>query len=167
MSIATATRTITRAHTATHLSNAMEGALVEILEHLGVSARSLMAAWAGTYDPAIRQWIEEGSLSQLVLECHRPDGEVEPIFEFPVEYSDDGAAALSHRHVAQARLWVKLNRVPSGTAYKVVCQHQRTPTSMPGWTDGYRASTVGLRSITFGTLAAGPYATASIRAYTS
>lgn len=167
MTIATATRTITRAHTATHLSNAIAGALAEILEHLGISARPLMTAWPATYDPAIRQWIEEGSLSQMVLECHRPNGKVEPIFEFPVEYSDDGAAALSHRHVAQARLWVKLNRVPAGTTYKVICQHYGTPTSMPGWSDGYRASTVGLRGVTFGTLAAGPYASASIRAYTS
>lgn len=165
--IATSTWTITRAHTATHLTNAIMGAIAEILTHLGISARSLMDLWDSVYQPAIWTWIAEGSLSQVVLECHRPSGRVEPILEFPIEYSSNGSASLSHRHVALARQWVKLNRVSAGTSWKILCQYRCTPTDMYGWTAGYRASTVGLRSVTLGTLAAGPYAAASIRAYTS
>ncbi len=167
MTIATSTYTITRAHTATHLSNAIEGAIAEILTHLGISARSLMSQWGVSYDPAIRAWIEEGSLSQVVVECHRPSGRVEPIFEFPIEYFSDGSASLSHRHLALARQWVKLKGVPAGTTCKIICQFRYTPRHIPGWTDTYRASTAGLRSVTLGTLAAGPHAAASIRAYTS
>jgi hypothetical protein len=166
MSTATYTQIITRAHTATHLSNAISGAIIEILTHLGISARSLSSDWASEYDPAIRAWIEEGSLAQVVLQCHRPHGVVRPIFEFPIVYSNDGSAGLSHRHVAAARQWVKLNSVPSGTSFKIICAYNGAHSDQPGWSATNRASTAGLRSVNFGTLAAGPHASASIRAYT-
>ncbi len=165
MTTSTATFTITRAHTATHLSNAIGGALGAILTQLGISARRLMDDWDSVYDPAIRTWVEEGSLAQLVLECHRPGGRVEPIMEFPIDYADDGSATLTHRHEALARQWAKLDRAPAGTTWKIICQFRRAHTSMDGWGETQRASTGGLRSFTLGTLAAGPHASASIRAY--
>ena len=166
MTTSTATHVIIRTHTATHLSSAIEGALAEILTHLGISARSLMDQWDTVYDPAIRTWIEEESLSQVVLECHRPDGRADPILEFPIEYLSDGSKRLSHRHAALARQWSKLNRVPTGTEWTIICQFQGTRTRMDGWGPASRASTAGLSSVTLGTLAAGPYAAASLRAYT-
>ena len=158
--------TINRTHTATHLSSAIAGALAEVLTHLGISARTLMETWDTSYDPAIRTWIEEGSLQQVVLECHRPGGSIEPIFEFPIEYEDDGSVHFSHRHTALARLWAKLNRAPAGTTWKIICQYRSTPTKMDGWSDTYRSSTAELRSFTLGTLATGPHAAVSLRAYT-
>ena len=162
----TQTYTITRTHTATHLSNTIHGALAEILTHLGISARSLMDQWHATYDPAIRTWVEEKSLSQVILECHRLDGTVEPILEFPIEYHADGSAGFSHRHEALARQWRKLNSVPIGTTWTIICQFRLIPTNMDGWSDARRSSTDELRSFTLGTLAAGPDASTSIRAYT-
>lgn len=166
MAIATLTHAITRVHTATHLSNAIAGAIAEILTHLGISARSIMSAWENEYDPAVRAWIEEGSLAQVVVQCHRTNGTIEPIFEFPIQYFTDGSATLSHRHVALARSWVKLNKVPSGTTCAIICQYRFTPKEMPGWTSAKRAATGHLRSVTLGTLASGPHASASIRMYT-
>jgi hypothetical protein len=163
MATATTTYTVTRTHTATHLSNAIAGAIAEILTQLGISAHSLMADWSSTYDPAIKAWIIEGSLDKVVVECHRPSGTVDPVLEFPIEYYTDGSGSLSHRHVALARQWAKLKSVPSGTTFKVICSYNGPHTDQPGWGPAQRASTASLRSVTLGTLAAGPHASTAIR----
>lgn len=167
MPTSTTTHVITRTHTATHLSNAIAGAIAEILTHLGISARSLVSDWPTEYDPAIRAWIIEGSLAMVVVECHRPGGRVEPVLEFPIEYHGDGSGTLSHRHVALARQWAKLNSVPSGTTVEVICTYHGPHSDQPGWGPGKRASTTSLRSVSLGTLAAGPHASASARYLTS
>ena len=166
MSLNTTTRAITRSHTATHLTNAVLGAIAEILSHLGVSARSLLAVWDTEYEPALHAWIYEGSLAMVILECVRPGGTVEPVFEFPIEYQSDGSAGLSHRHVALARQWLKLGRVPAGTTYRILCSYNGWHSEQPGWGSATRASVTGMRSVTLGTLAAGPHATASARYFT-
>lgn len=166
MALSTSTQIITRAHTAVHLTSAIEGAIAEILGHLGISARTLLSEWGVEYEPAIQAWIKEGSLDKVVLECTRPGGTVDPIFEFPIDYLADGGASLSHRHVALARQWVKLNRVPSGTSYRIICSYNGTHTPQSRWSPTTRTSTASLQSVTLGTLAAGPYARASVRYYT-
>lgn len=166
MSTSTTTRTTTRIHTATHLINAVVGAIAEILAHLEVSARSLLAEWDTQYEPALRTWIYEGSLATIALECHRPDGTTEPIFEFPIQYTPDGSASLSHRHVALARHWLKIGRVPAGTTYRIICSFNGWRSEQPGWTSTSRVSTSGMRSVSLGTLAAGPHAAASARYFT-
>ena len=167
MSTATTTYVVTRTHTATHLSNAIAGAIAEILTHLGISARSLMSDWSTEYDPAIRAWIIEGSLKKVIVECHRPGGAVDPVLEFPIEYYGDGSGSLSHRHVALARQWAKLRSVPTGTTFKVICSYNGPHSDQPGWAPAQRASTSALRSVSLGTLATGPHASASIRYLTS
>lgn len=166
MPTATATHLVTRVHTATHLSNAVAGAIADILNRLGISSRQLMVDWPGQYDSAIRAWIEEGSLASVRVECTRPDGVAEPIFEFPIDYFDDGSVELSHRHVALARQWVKINSVPSGTTIVVKCSYSGAHTPQPGWGPCALAPTAHLQHINFGTLAAGPYASASVRMWT-
>ena len=167
MPTATTTYVVTRTHTATHLSNAVAGAIAEILTHLGISARSIMSEWSTEYDPAIRAWIIEGSLEKVVVECHRPSGSVDPVLEFPIEYYNDGSGNLSHRHVALARQWAKLKSVPTGTTFKVICAYNGPHSDQPGWGPAQRASTAALRSVSLGTLAAGPHASASVRYLTS
>jgi len=162
----TYTRTITSTHTATHLSNAIAGALAEIFTHLEISARSLMDEWDSRFEPAIRTWVEERSLKQVILECRRPNGLVEPILEFPVEYDTSGTASLLHRHEPLARLWRKIDPVPVGTTWTILCQFWCSPTDVAGWSDAQRSLTDELRSFSLGTLAAGPDASVSIRAYT-
>jgi hypothetical protein len=169
MSTSTSTYIITRSHTAIHLTNAIEGAIAEILSHLGLpgAARAIVGEWDRQYEPAVRAWIEEGSLDRVVLECHHPSGRIEPVLEFPIDYSSDGSASLSHRHVALARQWVKLSTVPASTTVKVICQYNGWHSPQPGWEPAQRASTKRMRSVTLGTLAAGPHASASIRYYTN
>lgn len=162
MSTLTATRTLTRAHTATHLTDAVAGAIAEILAHLGISARTLLMEWDTRYEPALRAWINEGSLAAVILECHRPNGTTEPIFEFPIEYMSDGSAGLSHRHVALARHWLKIGRVPGGTRHRILCSFNGRHSDQ-GWTSTTRVSTSGMRSVSLGTLATGPHAAASAR----
>lgn len=162
MSTATSTRVVTRTHTAVHLSNAIFGGITEVLSHLGLSPKRLIDEWHTDYDPAIRAWIYEGSLACVVLECHRPGGVVEPIFEFPIVYTS-GSAELSQRHVALARLWAKIDSVPLGTSFGIICQYNGPHTPQPNWGPATRASTSGLRSVTLGTLAEGPGASASVR----
>ena len=163
----TATHLVTRVHTATHLSNAVAGAIADILSRLGISSRQLMADWPREYDPAIRAWIEEGSLASVWVECTQPRGTIEPIFEFPIEYFDDGSVELSHRHVALARQWVKINSVPSGTTVSVKCRYTGAHTPQLGWGPCELAPTAHLQRVNFGTLAAGPYASASVRMWTT
>ena len=162
MSTATTTHLVTRAHTATHLSNAIFSAIAEVLTHLGIAAKPLIDNWYTSYDPALRAWIQEGSLASVVVECHRPTGGVEPVLEFPITYTT-GSAQLSHRHVALARQWAKLTQVPGGTTFSVICQYNGYHTPQPGWGPTTRATTAGMRSVTLGTLAGGPGASASVR----
>ncbi len=167
MSTATSTFTITRSHTATHLSEAIGGMIAEILGTLGISARTLMNDWEDDYAPAIRAWIEEGSLKMVIVECRRPSGAVDPILEFPVEYHADGSGEFSHRHVALARSLAKLSKVQTGTIFKIICSYNGYHTPQDGWSTTSRASTAGLRSNTLGSLASGPHASASVRYLTS
>lgn len=166
MGTSTATRILTRAHTAVHLAGAIQGAIAEILTHLGLSARSLLDTWDRRYEPAIRTWIAEGSLANVVVEVHQPSGRVVPIFEFPITYHADGSGSLSHRHVAAARHWIKVNKVPTGSSYTIICTYNGPHTPQDGWNPTSRTSTSAMRSVTIGTLAAGPHASASARYYT-
>jgi hypothetical protein len=125
-----------------------------------------MRRWPTEYDPAIRAWITEGSLSIIHLECTRLNGTVNPIFHFPIEYYDDGSAEISQRHIAQARLWSKVNKVPLGTTFAIKCSYRSKHTDQPYWSDSTLASTDGMSKTNFGTLASGTYASASVTMYT-
>ena len=81
----TSVSTYTRTHTATHLADVILGSIADILGTLGIDPTRLFADWA-TDQTAISNWIEETSLKCAALECHHPDGTVNPIFEFPVSY---------------------------------------------------------------------------------
>ena len=77
----TSVSTSTRTHTATHLADVILGSIADILATLGIDPTRLFADWP-TDQTAISAWIAEGSLKCVALECHRPDGTVNPIFEF-------------------------------------------------------------------------------------
>ena len=101
----------------------------------------------------------------MILECHRPVGTVKPIFEFPVSYETGGQgdATFVDSRAALARYQAKLASVPSGTTHRLFCTFNGPRTPQPGWSPGTRASTDGLRSTSFGSLAEGPHARASLR----
>lgn len=166
MSTSTSTATYTRTHTATHLSEAIMGSIAEILGTLKIDATRLSTDWDQDQS-AISAWIEEGSLKEVVLECVRPDGAVRPIFEFPVTYEAGGAgeASFVHSRAALARYQAKLATVPSGTSYRLFCSFSGARTAQPGWGPGTRASTDGLRSASFGSLAEGPHARTGLRCF--
>jgi Bacterial HORMA domain 2 len=160
----TSVSTYTRTHTATHLSDVILGSIADILASLGIDATRIFADW-DTDQRAIAAWIEEGSLSCVALECHRPTGEVAPIFEFPVSYAGtgEGDRKFTADRAALARYLAKLQTVPRGTTYRLFCSYNQVHSSQPGWSTGARASTSGMRSYSFGTLAAAPHASASLR----
>lgn len=163
-STATSTTTYTRTHTATYLADAVLGAISDILAHLGISVSNGSWDWARDAK-AIAAWIREESLKEVVLECHRPDGTVLPVFEFPVRYStdviDDVVFTMSTASLAKYR--AKIAAVPAGTRFQLLCTYRSAHSTQVGWSAGSRASTAGLRSSTFGTLASGPHAAASMR----
>lgn len=164
MSTSTATTTYTRTHTATYLADAVLGTVSEILAHLGIPLSSGSLDWARDAK-AIAAWIAEESLQEVVLECHRPDGTVLPVFEFSVRYSTDiiGDAVFTTSTASLAKYRAKIASVPAGTRFALICTFRVTHSTQPGWSSGTRASTVGLRSSTFGTLASGPHAAAGMR----
>jgi AraC-like DNA-binding protein len=154
--VATGTRVHTRTHTATHLADIILGSLGDLLARLGIDTSRFQRQFDQN-EKAIAAWIEEGSLEQVVLECHRPSGEVKPIFEFPITYGASEAGFVDSR-AAFARYLAKLSSVPSGTTYRLFCTHPGTYTPQDGWTPGTRASTDGLRSTSMGGLGEGPHA---------
>ena len=162
----TSVSTYTRTHTATHLADVILGSIADILATLGIDPTRLFADWP-TDQSAISAWIAEGSLKCVALECHRPDGTVNPIFEFPVSYTVSGVGnrKFTADRAALARYLAKLQSVPYGTAYRLFCNFNRPHTPQPGWSPGTRASVDGMRSSSFGTLAAGPHAGAGMRYY--
>lgn len=156
----------TRTHTGTHLADVILGSIADILGTLGIDPTRMFADWP-TNRSAISAWIVEGSLSCVALECHRPDRTVDPIFEFPVTYT---ASGVGDRHfttdrAARLRYLAKLQAVPRGTVYRLFCSFNGWHSEQPGWSSGRRASVDGMRSSSFGTLAAGPHAGAGMRYY--
>ena len=73
----TSTATYTRTHTATHLTDVILGTISDILADLGISASVLTRNWEQN-ENAIKAWITEGSLAQVILECRQPSGTVDP-----------------------------------------------------------------------------------------
>ena len=160
MSTSTSTTTYTHTHTATYLSDVIMGTVADVLALLGIPP-SGSARWDQD-EAALSAWIEEQSLGMVVLECSRPDGSVRPIFEFPISY-EGGKGSFENSRASMARAQAKISTVPSGTTYRLFCVFRSARSEQPGWTSGYRASTDGLRSTSFGTLAEAPHASASVR----
>jgi hypothetical protein len=164
ISVATSTVNFTRAHTATYLADAVLGSISEILGHLGIPLSN--GSWDFARDArAMAAWIKEESLNDVILECHRPDGTVLPVFEFPVRYTTNviADAVFTTDTASLAKYRSKIAIVPAGTRFNLFCTYRGFHSAQPGWSPGTRASTAGLRSSTFGTLASGPHAAASLR----
>lgn len=163
----TSVSTYTRTHTATHLADVILGSIADILGTLGIDATRVFADW-DTDQRAISAWIEEGSLASVALECHQPGGAVAPIFEFPVSYvgTGEGDRKFTADRAALARYLAKLQSVPKGTVYRLFCNYNGSHSDQTGWGPGTRASLSGMRSYSFGTLAAGPHASAGLRYFT-
>ncbi|MEU5903789.1 hypothetical protein ABZ780_05385 [Micromonospora sp. NPDC047467] len=160
----TSTYSYTRVHTATHLTEVILGSIGDILADLGINAGPLHARWK-TNENAIKAWIAEGSLAAVVLECQPPTGQAKPVIEFPVAYTTTGGgdAEFTASRARLARFRAKLDRVPAGTTFRLVCTFSGTHTAQPGWSTTTRASTAGLQSLTFGTVGTAPHASASLR----
>ena len=161
---ATATSTYTRTHTATHLADIILGSVADILGTLGLDPTRLFADWEMD-QRAISNWINEGFLRCVALECHRPNGTVSPIMEFPVSYTGtgEGNRKFTADRAALARYLAKLQSVPPGTTYRLFCSFNGPHTQQKGWNAGSRAPISGMHSYSFGTLAAGPHASAGLR----
>jgi hypothetical protein len=162
--MSTTTYTHTRTETAVYLTDVILGTIADMLAALGIDATRLYADWSQD-ERAIKKWIEEQSLDQVVLECHQPSGTVAPVIEFPVSYSPTGIGdvSFSAQRAQLARFRAKLQTAPRGTTFALFCSFRKTHTPMPGWGPGNRASTAGLRAMNFGTLASAPHASASMR----
>ena len=166
MATTTSTSTWTITHTATHIADVIMGSIADILGHLGIDATRLYSDWSQD-ESAISAWIAEKSLKAVVLECHRPGGGVRPIFEFPVTYrtAGEGNSQFTADQATLARYMAKISSVPRGTTYRLFVTFYGQHSDQPGWTTGTRASTEGLRSTSFGTLANAPHGTAGLRQY--
>ncbi len=160
----TTTRTFTLVNTAVYLAQVVMGAMADILADLGVDLTELYRDWERD-ESAIRAWIQEQSLKEVVLECHRPDGTVSPVIEFPVVYYPDGIAdaRFTTQRASLARFRAKLERVPRGTTFRLFCTFLKHPAPQSGWGPGSRSSTEGLRSLSFGSLATGPHGAVAMR----
>lgn len=160
----TSTTTFTRTHTAIHLADVILGSVADILSTLGIDPTRLFGDWENDQQ-AISNWIEEGSLKCVVLECQQPSGTVSPVLEFPVSYDGigQGNRKFTADRAALACYLAKLQTVPDGTRYSLVCTFHRPPSEQEGWGRGSRASVSGMRSHSFGRLAAGPHASADLR----
>jgi hypothetical protein len=163
----TSVSTYTRTHTATHLADVILGSIADILGTLGIDVTRVFADW-DTDQRAISAWIEEGTLASVALECHQPGGAVAPIFEFPVSYvgTGEGDRKFTADRAALARYLAKLQTVPTGTVYRLFCNYNGSHSNQAGWGTGTRASLSGMRSYSFGTLAAGPHASTGLRYFT-
>jgi hypothetical protein len=160
----TSVSTHTRTQTATYLTDVVMGSIASILADLKIDLTILDRDWK-LYEAAFSAWIEEESLEQVVLQCHQPNGTVKPIIEFPVAYTTTGTgdATFTASRAALARYQAKVDRVPVGTTYTLICTFRKTYTPQPGWGPGSRESTDGLQSLKFGTLASAPHANLAMR----
>jgi hypothetical protein len=164
MTVSSHTLVSTRVHTATYLTGVILGTIGDILADLGISPSPLTGNWEQN-ESAIQAWIAEGSLEHVVVECHQPSGAVDPVIEFPVSYTAAGTGDVEFTasRARLARFLAKLDRVPAGTTCRLFCTFSGPRTPQPGWGPGTRASTSGLRGITFGTLGRAPHGSAGMR----
>ena len=162
--MSTFTTTTTRTHTATWLADVILGTVADILADLGLDLTRLYRDWEQD-ESAIKAWLLEQSLAMVVLECNQPSGTVAPIVEFPVRYQagGEGDAQFTAHRASLARFRAKLERVPGGTRYGLICTFNGPHSDQPGWGPAKRASTDGIRSMSLGTIATAPDATASMR----
>jgi hypothetical protein len=158
------TSTYTRTQTATYLSDVLMGTMRDILVQLGISASSLLNNWDQNQG-AIAAWISEGSLGKVILECHQPQGTVNPIFEFPISYdaANAGDRAFVTSQASIASYLSKVNAVPAGSTFRLYCEFRSARTPQPGWHSGNRSATSHLQVRTIGTVASGPHASAAAR----
>jgi hypothetical protein len=149
-SVSTHSIAITKVHTAVHLTEVILGTISDILAELRIVTSGFARDWENN-ERAIKAWITEGSLA--------------PVIEFPVAYTGAGVgnADFTASRARLARFRAKLDRVPAGTVYRLFCTFNGPRTSQPGWSPGTRASTDGLRGITFGTLGRAPDGSVSMR----
>lgn len=164
MSTTTSTATYTITQTAVYLTDVILGAISDVLGELGINATRLYTDWDQD-QAAIKAWIKERSLEQVILECHQPSGKVAPVIEFPVTYVAGGTGdrTFTADRAGLARYRAKIERVPTGTTFRLFCTFRTARTAQPGWNSGTRADTSGLRSLSFGTLATGSDAQAAMR----
>jgi hypothetical protein len=160
----TSTVTVTQTQTAVYLTDVVMGAIADILADLRIDVTALYRDWAQD-EAAITAWIMEGALREVILECHQPNGAVRPILEFPVTYNATGTgdAAFTAHRAALARYRAKLERVPPGTVFALICTFSKDHSAQPGWGPTARASTAGLQSLGFGTLGSAPHASVGLR----
>ncbi len=160
----TSTVTYTRTKTAVFITDVVMGAIADILSELRIDVTALYRDWKQD-EAAIAAWIDEGTLRQVILECHQPNGSVSPIIEFPLVYQASGAgdAKFTADRAALARYRAKLDRVPTGTRFALICSFLKAHSDQPGWAATTRASTEGMSSLRFGTLASAPNASLSMR----
>ena len=80
-----------------------------------------------------------------MLACQPPSGAAQPVFEFPVEYTATriGNAQLTASRARLARFVAKLNRVPAGTTFRLVCTFNGPSSAQPGWSATTRSSLRG------------------------
>jgi hypothetical protein len=160
----TATSTYTITQTATFIADVIMGSIADILGTLGIDATRVFRDWAQD-EAAITAWIAEQSLEAVVLECHQPNGSVNPIVEFPVQYTAAGTGnkTFTADRASLARYLAKLQSVPRNTTYRLFVTFRKARTEQAGWSAGTRAGTEGMRSTSFGTLAGAPHASTGLR----
>lgn len=162
MTTSTSTHTYTRTHTATFLTDVVLSTLTQVMSHLGLNSSRLRNEWAIEYAPAIRAWLAEGSLRTVVLECTTPAGRKER-FDLPVEYID-GTGSFRDRAGRVLRYLDKVNRLPSGSTWRIVCQYNGGHTPQPGWGSTSLDAPTGL-AMSLGTVGRAPHATVGLRTY--
>ena len=160
----TSTTTVTRTHTATHLAKVILTSVAGILAELSIDRTQLFGHWPCAHH-AISNWIEEGSLECVVLECHQPGGAVSPILEFPVSYGSSGVGdrKFTFDRASLARYLAKLHSVPDGTSFRLLCTFNGHRSQQPGWGPAIRTSVSVMRAHSFGRLATAPHASANLR----
>jgi hypothetical protein len=161
-SVGTRTAAHTRTETAVFLSDTIMGTFTEVVAALGLSHSYLTSQWT-LIENALKQWIEEGSLKEVVFECG-PSDKPYAVFEIPLRYSSGtGEAEYVANKARLARYMAKLSSVPSGATYRVVASHNGNRTPMPGWSSTSRASTDGMSAFSVGSLGRAPDASISGR----
>lgn len=166
MSVATSTTTYTFTRTATHLAGAITASLAETLLSIGISASEVARVY--TYERAISAWIDEKSLSKVLVEIITPNGTLTVGYTWEIDYyTADPAQAFRDQLARLRRQLVKEPRVRSGSTFQVTAVHR------PGWSlseqPGWSWRTAALPDLSggyrHGTTASGPGASAVLRSY--
>jgi hypothetical protein len=161
----TSTVAATFVHTCTYLGSKISGALQGILTEAGLGQLSLKYDWDDV-EGALRQWLGEQSLKDVILEIFEPGSDVAAArFDVDISYVGGEPTTAFRNDLTTSRIAARKAAIKAGgdLRFRVVLNLKDGHSPRTGWSSTKPRGTGTMSVRVMGELAAGPGATSHLR----